>query len=407
MPSIKAVVRKEVVNSDHKANIKIRVSHNRKVRYIKTAWYIDPKYMGSDGMIKASYPGQSKLNGAILLLLQQYNDIIADAGPDIIHTDINSLISKLKGQKTHGSGFLAYMKYRIEQLQKESRFSYASSYQVTIDHLEAFTHKKEIEFKEITIGFLRDFEGYLKQVKKARVNTCRIYLNNIRAVFYHAIDADIIKQYISPFRKFKIEQEKSQKRSLDIADLKELLKLRPGVTKQQQRAIDIFFLIFYLVGINLKDLLYLKPDSVHKGRIMYKRFKTGREYSIKIFPAAQKILNRYPGEKYLLNFMDKKEKVSPIRIHEADHDILSQVNKLLKTIVKNKKLGFKISTYSARHSWATIAAKLGVSRDTISHALGHGIDSMTDIYIDFDLEKVDEANKLVISKLNGRSTKVS
>jgi integrase len=355
--------------------------------------------MKADGSIKGSYPGQAKLTGALLALTQQYNNIIADCGPDIVYMDINALISKLKGQHLHGSDFMAYMRYRISELEKENRFSYASSYQVTVDHLESFAHKKEIDFKEITTCFLRDFEGHLRQVHNARVNTIRIYLNNIRAVFYRAIDSDLIKQDISPFRKFKIAQEKTQKRAIDIADLQQLLRLWPLVTKKQRRALDIFFLIFYLAGINLKDLLYLKPENIHKGRILYKRFKTGREYSIKIFPPAREILDRYQGKKYLLNFMDNKEKRSPGRLPEADHDLLSQENKLLKTIIKKNNLKFKITTYSARHSWATIAAKIGISRDVISHALGHGIDSVTDIYIDFDLAKVDQANRKVISKL--------
>jgi integrase len=399
MPSLKAVVRKDVVNTDHKANIKIRVSHNRKVRYIATTDYIEPKYMGSDGIIKGSYPGQLNLNRSLRILLQQYSDIIAEIGPDIVYMDINSLISKLKTKKKHGSDFLAYMKFRTGELIKENRFSYAESYQVTINHLKDYSHKKEIQFNEITVGFLRDFEAHLRQVHECRVNTIRIYLNNIRSVFYHAIDSEIIRADISPFRKFKIAQERTQKRALDIGDLKILLKLRTSTTKQQQKALDIFFLIFYLIGINLKDLLYLKPGDVYKERLYYSRFKTGRKYSIKILPEAKEIIERYKGEKYLLRFLEEKEKISPKRLPEADHDFLSQINKLLRTMVKSKKLSFKITTYSARHSWATIASSLGISRDIISHALGHGIDTMTDTYIDFDLAKVDQANKKVINKL--------
>lgn len=399
MPAIKPVVRKDVLNSDNKANIKIRVSHNRKVRYLSTPYYIDPKFMGPEGLIKSSYPGQAKLNSALLLLLQQYNNIIADIGPDIIYMDVNSLINKLRYQKEHGSGFLKYMRFREEQLIRERRFSYAMSYRVTINHMEEYSHKKEIDFKEITVGFLRGFEGHLRQVKSCRVNTMRIYLNNIRAVFYHALDNEIIKGDISPFRKFKISQEKPSKRSLDVADLKLLHKIYPGVTAQQRRALDIFFLIFYLIGINLKDLLYLKPDCIHKGRIYYSRFKTGRNYSIKILPPAQEIIDRYRGEKYLLCFMEQKEKISPGRLPEADHDILSQVNKLFRNMKTSEKIGFKATTYMARHSWATIASSLNIGRDVIAHALGHGIDTMTDGYIDYDLAKVDRANKRVIDKV--------
>jgi integrase len=397
MPSIKAVIRKDVLRSDNTANIKIRVSHQGKVRYIGTKWYIEPKYMDSDGTIKGTYSGQSKLNGAIAQLKKQYYDIIADEGPDVIYMPINTLLNKLKGQTRHGSSFTAYMKHRVEQLKLEKRYGYAMSYEVTLNHLETF-HPGEIAFKEITVSFLNDFKGHLTKARTCRVNTLRIYLNNIRAVFYHAIDNDIIKGDFSPFRKFKIEQEKTAKRALDIADIKKLIRCRGSVTKQQKRAIDIFLLIFYLVGINLKDLLYLKPENLHKGRIEYNRFKTGRAYSIKVYPEAMAIIKRYKGKKYLLCFMDEKEKVSAGRMEEADHDVLSQMNKLLKTVVKNKKLKFKVTTYTARHSWATIAAKI-TDRDTIAHALGHGIDTMTDIYIDFDLAKVDQANRKVINKL--------
>jgi integrase len=86
-------------------------------------------------------------------------------------------------------------------------------------------------------------------------------------------------------------------------------------------------------------------------------------------------------------------------LEEADHDVLSQVNKLLKTISVKHELSFKPTTYSPRYSWATIASEIGITRDVISHALGHGIDTMTDGYIDYNLVKVDRANRRVINKL--------
>jgi integrase len=408
MPSINFVVRKDVIRTDGKSNIKCRVSHRRsgdkkgKVRYIATPYYIKPGYLGTDGRIKSKYVGQANLNSALLALETEYNNIIADTGTDIFSMDINTLVSKMKAQKKHGSDFLAYMKHRILELKKEDRHRYAESYEVTIGHLEAFTKKKEISFNEITAGFLNDFKGHLRQVRRSKVNTIRIYLNNIRAVFYSAIDGGIIKADLSPFRGYKIEQEKTKPRPLTIEQLRILMNLRPSATKRQKRAIDIFFLIFYLCGINCKDLLYLRKDDIIAGRVVYKRFKTGRDYSIKIVPEAQDILNRYPGEKYLLCLMDEKEKVSPGRMAEADSDILHQVNKLLKTVTENAECLFKPTTYCARYSWATIASKSGVQRDTIAHALGHGVDTMTDIYIDFDQAKVDRANKLVISKLKNQ-----
>ena len=56
----------------------------------------------------------------------------------------------------------------------------------------------------------------------------------------------------------------------------------------------------------------------------------------------------------------------------------------------------KISQYWCRHTWATIAAELDIRKETIAAALGHGGNSVTDIYINFYMRKVDEANRRVI-----------
>jgi len=356
--------------------------------------------MGPDGIVKPSYPGQASLNRALAALLLQYNNILADAGPDVDDMNINSLVKKLRGQTTHGSSFSSYMLHRIEQLKKEARYSYAESYQVTIDHLVTHTKRDDIGFKEITVPFLSDFKGYLTGVRKLRVNSVRIYLNNLRSVYYHAIDNEIIKGDITPFRKFKIEQEKTRPRPISIDQIRQLRDIYPKVTRQQRMALDVFFLIFYLIGINMKDLLYLKPADLVDGRIRYDRFKTGSKYSIKVFSAAEEIINRYRGEKYLLKFMDRKERISPGRKEEAHHDILSQVNKLLKTIKTKHELPFHLSTYTPRYTWATLAAEIGISVDIISYALGHNMrNETTMIYIDFNLAKVDKANEKVIASL--------
>ena len=155
--------------------------------------------------------------------------------------------------------------------------------------------------------------------------------------------------------------------------------------------------MFMLIGINTVDLCHLKEiDS--EGRINYHRAKTNRLYSIKVEPEALEIINKYRGEKWLLNILDR---------YQDYKDYTKRMNRALKKIgpVKRVGLGGKkiyeplfpdISTYWARHTWATIAASLDIPRDTIAHALGHGNNTVTDIYIDFDERKIDEANRKVL-----------
>lgn len=403
MPSFKPVIRKNVLNSDNKANIKIRISHNTKVRYIKTTFYIDPKNMGDDGKIKASYPGHVNLNQDLMLLQVKYNKICADIGSaDIKNMSINALVAKLKSKIKADGDFITYTRDRIVALQSEGRLSLADLYKITCVHLKAFNRSESVLFKVITPLFLKEFEAWLRLVRSAKQNTVRNYMCNIRAIYNHAIDNDVIEYNLFPFRKYKISQEKKRPRSLDVTDLKRLLMAQPYLSAPEKREIDTFFLMFYTGGTNLKDLLFLKTGDFYKGRIIYVRFKTDREYSIKVFPEAKEILDRYPGVKYLLSFMDKKEASMPARRKGYEHkDMLRNTNKYLKLAGEAVGLKLRLNTYVARYSFATIAAK-DTSKDVIAQILGHGLNTMTDLYIDFDQDKADKAIEKVIKAVSLR-----
>lgn len=124
---------------------------------------------------------------------------------------------------------------------------------------------------------------------------------------------------------------------------------------------------------------------------------------VTIQPEAWEIINRYPGEKLLLNIMELKQVEKKDRTTQPYIDIISQTNKVLKRILNGKvkkgdpesKNQIKVSTYFARHSWSTYAAKAGVSKDIRREALGHAED-VTDIYTEIDQEEIDKANRLVI-----------
>lgn len=396
MASLKPVL-SNFIKADGKCNIKIRISHHAsgdpkgKTRYISTPWSIELRFMNIDGTINSKYPGQSKLNLAINLLLAEYNGILEGIGKDIRYMDINTLTKKLRQNEPEGTDFTKYTKSRIRILKEEKRFAQAESYETTIMHLKVFALKDDILFKEINLDFLQRFERHLSGKK---VNTIRAYMNNIRAIFNHAIDNDVIKIELFPFRKFKIKEEKTRKRNLDIAEIRKLLSIDLNIF--QQRAMDLFMLSFYLLGMNFKDMLYLTPADVNRGRIEYGRAKTGKNFSIKIYPPAMRIIEKYKGKKYLLKFLEQS---NPKR-DKAYKDVITETNKQLKKIAEIAELDIPLSTYYARHSWATIAYKLGITKDVISEALGHSTGSqMTEIYMERDNTYVDEANRKVIQSI--------
>ena len=400
MASIKAVIRKDKIDDKDKCKIFVRVSHARKTRYIVTPWVIESKYMGSDGIIKPSHPSAASLNLAIMNLLGKYSKIIIEIGDRVDSMGMEELLKRFRDDT--GGDFIAYATSRSAKLRKVGRVSMAESYGYTISHLKMYAKKDDLPFREITHSFLEGFESYLRK-GGCRINTVGIYMRNIRALFNAAIDDELIKLNMYPFRKYRIRQEATIKRSLSIIDLRRLWLYRyecADVAGRHAWAIDIFMLSLFLVGINLKDLLYLERDNLINDRVYYNRAKTSKQYSINVVKEAAEILGRYGGNKYLLNVIERKEAIKGKRKREdLNKDVTGYLNRYLKEVAVDVGIQEKISSYYARHSWATIASSLDISKDVISHALGHGNNTVTDVYIDFDLGKVDEANMRVISTI--------
>lgn len=249
----------------------------------------------------------------------------------------------------------------------------------------------DLRFEDITKGWLVSFEAWLGETSTK--NARNVHLRNIRAVFNSALDDELITVY--PFRRFDMRVEPTRKRSLSVEKLRELLNY--PIDEWQVIYRDLFLLDFALIGINSKDLLTARKDQVVDGRLEYRRAKTGRLYSIKLEPIALDIIERYSGSsEWLLSVLDNYKDYRNFSHHWND---------ALKTIGTHFSTGKsrygtplcpEISTYWARHTWATIASKLEIPKETIARALGHGQSSVTDIYIDFDESKVDDANKKVI-----------
>lgn len=264
---------------------------------------------------------------------------------------------------------------------------------------------KKCTFESMDKKWLMSFENWMIE-NGMKTNAYAVHFRNIRAVFNYAIENDITGLY--PFRKFKIKQEETFKRSMSVEQLRAFINC--DCEDYQIKYKDLFMLMFYLIGINAGDLLTLKPEDFYNGRIEYHRMKTHKYYSIKVEPEAMHIIDKYKGEKYLLNFMDNNKDYK---------DILKQMNTQLKLMgkVERKGLGGKksreplfpqISTYWSRHTWATIAADLDIPIETISMALGHKAGyKITNVYIKFNQKKIDEANRKVIDYLFKKDKKTT
>lgn len=277
-------------------------------------------------------------------------------------------------------------------------------YQVTIKKVLAFdSHAESLSFEMVSKDWLSRFEAWLGSEAGGcpSVNARSIHLRNVRAVFNDAIDNGVTAWY--PFRTFKVKTEATKKRAVAVEVLRSLFSY--PVTWQEQY-VDAFKLSFCLIGINLVDLLALNADQLVDGRLSYRRSKTGRLYDIKVEPEAAALIEKYHGHLGRLVSWGENRKHYTTFTYQMCRGLKS-IGSTVKEW-RTDELGVyrevevfrpafpMLSSYVARHSWATIAASLDVPKDVIAHALGHGGSSVTDIYIDFDLRKVDEANRRVL-----------
>ena len=240
----------------------------------------------------------------------------------------------------------------------------------------------------IDVNWLREFDSYLSLTMKSE-NSKSIHFRNLRAVFNAALTDEITEAY--PFRRFKIRSQETKKRSLTIEQLR--LFASSDIEPWMERYRDVFMLIFMLCGINITDLCQLK--GIENGRIVYRRAKTHKLYSIKVEPEADLLFSKYEGKDWLLNFLDCYGKAKDFnrKLKRGLDAIVEHINAGLP---RTKKLP-RISSYWARHTWATLAADLDIPIETISAALGHAHGcATTAIYIRFNNKKIDAANRKVL-----------
>ncbi len=258
------------------------------------------------------------------------------------------------------------------------------SYTTTKTRLAGYCDVDKLRFSDLSYAW---FEGFINQLENdgLKRNTVAKYLKVIKTVIKYADDDGV--QVNPAYKKVNSRAETdTPMRNLPVQTLRRIRDTEiKGKTAWYK---DAFLLSFYLIGINLADLLELPKDCIVNGRLQYKRAKTGKNYSILVQPEAQAILDKYPGKTHLVSFA---EKVKGFR---------QNCNALLNTLEPG------LTWYWARYSWANYAVDLDIPKDIISEALGHKHGStVTGVYIRYSLDRVDAANRKVLDYFAGEETK--
>lgn len=391
MPNFKPIVRKDHTCKNGVSRIYIQVPFKGRTERLKTDYYVDPSFMQSNGKIKDIHPLSAKLNLGLTREVMRCYAVFSSGR----FNSMNDLMAALRRDESgEGADFFAYAEKRMKELHDEKRFSSEAGYKSMLSSLKDMHRSDTLPFRSIDSSFLSRFKEYLLSHDRS-INTVIEYNKKISAIINHAILKNVVDKKNLPSRSINLKAEKPSIRLLGITDIQNILN---GVySPVAQRAVDMFFLSFYLMGLNPKDILYLKRDHIYKGRIIIKRQKTGVPLSIKIPPEASAIINKYKGKKYLLRFLDKDDRFNYYRI------TTTAANDQLKKVADMVGIDTNLCLKYARSSFATIASSkpLEIPLEVIDIAQGRKIKGETSRYVQYDLDRIDDAQEKVIAIIKG------
>lgn len=377
---------------DDKYNVKIRVTHNRAVRYIRTDYYVLDKFFDRKGglILPGGDFSADDADTANLNILIQKGQLATKIGnqKNLRFLDMVSLMEILRDRHP-ANDFYALIDRRIEQLRKAGN-RYADMFNTTKNAVQAFYPSAILPLDSINYTFLTKLEGYWKDKLEWEDSTISIYMRCVRTIWNQARKSGMVEMAANPFINYSIPQ--GQARENMVLTPEEMATIAKAEINDplMRWCRDMYCLMFCLVGMNPKDIF--QATKITKGRLFYTRSKGKRKYSVKIPPQAIHIISRYPGKEYLVDAMDR---------YSHYLGAVKRINKKLQALAEDLNIKKHITIYTCRHSWSAYARYLGISKWDIAAALGHTpieLPKVTEFYdhIEEEQRRVDIANKQVI-----------
>ncbi|UOQ65724.1 site-specific integrase [Hymenobacter volaticus] len=416
----------------------VRITKNRKLKYKATGYSLHPDYWNEKKKeIRRSYPGDVK---ALWRKLEAKAAAYEKAAEDLAEADeqhdAETVFRKVSEARkaTRRVKLLAYIEELAAGMVVAGQVGNSTVYRDLGNQLAKFIgaqanapepplgkgqeaekatwiEKFDVPCDRVTVSFCNEWEATLRATKVEEI-TLSLRFRTLRAVLNKAIAAGLAKTDNYPFARNAAERHKFQvgkfdvttaKRAVTRDELRKLEALTPS-SERMQLAKDVFLFSFYCGGINFVDLAQLRWCDLNGNsdgqRLSYVRQKTKGKFSLKLLDPAVIILDTYRPftlagrDSYIFPVLDKNKHKDAKQIKNRLHKVLGQVNKDLKLLGEESGISTTLTTYVARHSFATTLKLSGAATGIISQAMGHKSEAVTAVYLDsFASDLIDNAYK--------------
>ncbi|MFX0555805.1 tyrosine-type recombinase/integrase [Maribacter sp. CXY002] len=378
-----------------RCSVKIKVTYNRKRKYYATGIDLIPKDLEIEErgeFEKIFFPKKGERLSDQQKDIKRKVEYLQRKAVRVI--DILKVFSFdafesefLDERNTADSVSFAFDKY-IANLKLESRIGTAVSYNCAKNSISTF--KKDLTFAEVTPTFLKKYENWML-INENSVTTVGIYLRSLRAIY----NLQNIDKSIYPFgngkNKYSIPTSKNTKKALTVDEIASIYNYEAVPQSNREMAKDYWLFLYLCNGMNVKDFCLLKWQDIEDDMLSYKRAKTERSQkeskriSVALKPETLDIIKKW-GQPSINKdahiFPHLRAKMNAEQQRATYQQLTKLINKYMKQVVSDIGIDKNVTTYFARHSFATVLKRSGAKIEMISELLGHSNVSVTESYLD-------------------------
>ena len=379
------------------------IIHQRKLRWISTDYHVYPEEWNarkSSVIVSNSNNRQAHLQliqSQIDWEMKQMQCIIHDKEMDGVSYSVDDLANEIQQLPTSQSVFTFFRK-QIAKKEQMQCVGTKNNYTNAVNRFIEFRNQKDLTFSQMTADMMEMYQAWLWN-RGVGQNTVSFYLRTLRTLHHKAVEAGQATSN-DIFAHVQTTNVRTAKRAISVKDIRKIEKLELQIGSSIDKARDLFLLSFYLRGMAFVDMAFLKKSDLKCGMVSYNRRKTHQNLNIEWIKPMQAIIDKYAEQTkdspYMLPILTGKETSPYTQYRKVEYN----TNYNLKKIGKMIGLKIPLTTYVARHTWASIALHMNIPIATISEGMGHNSYKTTQIYLEsIDVATINEANKRIIRKI--------
>ncbi len=380
-----------------------RVIHNRMVRQIHAGIKLYGREWDDSAQDVALCSGiDSDRRQYLLSVRERLSDDAAKLRSIVSRLERNGVtytadkVVELFNSKAGCGSFISFARQTIEELKRIGKARTSETYAAALQSFLRFRKDHDLLFDEMDSSLMVEYESELKKMGVCP-NSTSFYMRNLRAIYNRAVEKDLTPQNY-PFRHVYTGIGKTVKRAVPLKVIRQLRDLKLKANSVDDLARDLFLFSFYTRGMSFVDMAYLKKSDLRNGILSYRRQKTGQQLFIKWEKPMQDIVAKYDtsATQYLLPIIRDMKADDRRQYLNASHFINSRLKKLGELL----HLSIPLTSYVARHAWASIAKSKNIPVTVISEAMGHDSENTTRIYLaSLDTSIVDKANLAILKSI--------